>query len=241
MPICEIHNLSKVYGTGPARVEALKQITLSIEPGEFSVFCGPSGSGKTTLLNQIGCLDAPDEGELKLQGTATRTLGSRELSALRADKIGFIFQSFNLIPVLSACENVELALELAHRSGDHRAAARKALEQVGLAGLEDRRPNQLSGGQQQRVAIARALVKEPLIVIADEPTANLDSDNGEQVIAIMQQLNANLGTTFLISSHDARVIAHARRVLTMRDGRLVGDEQRGARNPNANNAQEQAS
>jgi putative ABC transport system ATP-binding protein len=226
MPICEIHNLSKVYGAGPARVDALKQITLSIEPGEFSVFCGPSGSGKTTLLNHIGCLDSPDEGELSLQGIATRSLDSRALSALRADKIGFIFQSFNLIPVLSAQENVELALELANKPGDHAAAARKALAQVGLAGLENRRPNQLSGGQQQRVAIARALVKQPLIVIADEPTANLDSDNGEQVISIMQELNRELGTTFLISSHDPRVVAHARRVLTMRDGRLVHDELR---------------
>jgi putative ABC transport system ATP-binding protein len=231
MPICEIHNLSKVYGTGPARVEALRRINLSIEPGELTVFCGPSGSGKTTLLNQIGCLDAPDEGDLKLQGIATRNLDSRALSALRADKIGFIFQSFNLIPVLSAQENVELALELAHRGGDHRAAAKRTLGQVGLAGLEDRRPNQLSGGQQQRVAIARALVKEPILVIADEPTANLDSDNGEQVMAIMQKLNADLGTTFLISSHDPRVIAHARRVLTMRDGQLVGDERRDQGSP----------
>ena len=226
MPICEIHNLSKIYGTGPARVEALKEITLLIEPGELTVFCGPSGSGKTTLLNHIGCLDTPDSGELSLQGVATRSLSSSALSALRADKIGFIFQSFNLIPVLSAQENVELALELANRGGDHQVAARKALAQVGLAGLENRRPNQLSGGQQQRVAIARALVKKPLLVIADEPTANLDSANGEQVLSIMQQLNAELGTTFLISSHDPRVIAHARRVLTLRDGRLVSDEQR---------------
>jgi putative ABC transport system ATP-binding protein len=238
MPICEIHNLSKVYGVGPARVSALKQITLTIEPGEFSVFCGPSGSGKTTLLNQIGCLDSPDEGELLLQGVATRSLDSRALSALRADKIGFIFQSFNLIPVLSAIENVELALELANKPGDHNARARAALAQVGLAGLENRRPNQLSGGQQQRVAIARALVKEPLIVIADEPTANLDSDNGEQVISIMQRLNRELGTTFLISSHDARVVAHARRILTLRDGMLIHDERRDVR---AEPAAEQAS
>jgi putative ABC transport system ATP-binding protein len=224
MPICEIQNLSKVYGTGPARVEALKQVTLSIEAGEFSVFCGPSGSGKTTLLNHIGCLDAPDEGSLAIEGVATRSLSSRALSALRADKIGFIFQSFNLIPVLSALENVALALELANKPGDHEAAARQALAQVGLAGLEQRRPNQLSGGQQQRVAIARALVKQPLIVIADEPTANLDSVNGEQVISIMQKLNAELGTTFLISSHDPRVIGHARRLLTMRDGQILQDE-----------------
>ena len=231
MPICDIHNLSKIYGSGPARVEALKHVTLTIEGGEFSVFCGPSGSGKTTLLNHVGCLDAPDEGELSIQGVATHSLSSRALSALRADKIGFIFQSFNLIPVLSALENVALALELARKPGDHESEARKALAQVGLAGLEQRRPNQLSGGQQQRVAIARALVKQPLIVIADEPTANLDSDNGEQVISIMQKLNAELGTTFLISSHDPRVIRHARRLLTMRDGRVVQDEQPGTEQP----------
>jgi putative ABC transport system ATP-binding protein len=224
MPICELRNLTKAYGTGPARVVALDHVSLRIEPGEFTVFRGPSGSGKTTLLNQIGCLDRPDEGELLLEGSATQARSSRALSLLRADKIGFIFQSFNLIPVLSARENVELALELAQRGGDHRALADQALAQVGLAGLEARRPNQLSGGQQQRVAIARALVKKPLIVIADEPTANLDSANGEQVIATMERLNRELGTTFLLSSHDARVVAHAKRIVTLQDGRLVSDE-----------------
>jgi putative ABC transport system ATP-binding protein len=224
MPICELRHLTKAYGTGPARVVALDQVSLSIQPGEFTVFRGPSGSGKTTLLNQIGCLDRPDEGELLLEGSATQARSSRELSFLRADKIGFIFQSFNLIPVLSAVENVELALELAQRGGDHRALAARALEQVGLAGLEARRPNQLSGGQQQRVAIARALVKKPLIVIADEPTANLDSANGEQVIATMERLNRELGTTFLLSSHDARVVSHAKRIVTLQDGRVVNDE-----------------
>jgi putative ABC transport system ATP-binding protein len=224
MPICELRNLTKAYGSGPARVVALDHVSLCIEPGEFTVFRGPSGSGKTTLLNQIGCLDRADEGELLLEGTPTQARSSRELSLLRADKIGFIFQSFNLIPVLSALENVELALELAQRGGDHHALATQALEQVGLGGLEARRPNQLSGGQQQRVAIARALVKNPLIVIADEPTANLDSANGEQVIATMERLNRELGTTFLLSSHDARVVAHAKRIVTLQDGRVVNDE-----------------
>jgi putative ABC transport system ATP-binding protein len=224
MSICELSNVTKAYGTGPARVLALDHVSLRIEAGEFTVFCGPSGSGKTTLLNQVGCLDRPEEGELLLEGKPLRALGSHALSRLRADKIGFIFQSFNLIPVLSALENVELALELAERGGDHRALAAGALAQVGLAGLEDRRPNQLSGGQQQRVAIARALVKQPLLVIADEPTANLDSANGEQVLSTMERLNRELGTTFLLSSHDARVIAHARRVITLRDGKIVSDE-----------------
>ncbi len=225
-PICEIRDVSKSYGSGPGRVTALKDVSLTIQPGEFTVFCGPSGSGKTTLLNQIGCLDAPSEGELLLQGRPTRTLTSRQLSRLRADKIGFVFQSFNLIPVLSARENVELALELARRPEDAGAAAAATLAQVGLAGLEHRRPNELSGGQQQRVAIARALVKKPLIVIADEPTANLDSDNGEQVLATMARLNRELGTTFLFSSHDPMVIAHGRRVITLRDGKVVSDQRR---------------
>jgi putative ABC transport system ATP-binding protein len=226
MPICELREVTKTYGSGPSQVHALRGVSLSIEPGEFTVFCGPSGSGKTTLLNHIGCLDAPSAGELVLQGRPTRALSSRELSHLRADKIGFIFQSFNLIPVLSARENVELALELAGRQHDREAAATAALAQVGLAGLEHRRPNQLSGGQQQRVAIARALVKKPLIVIADEPTANLDSENGEQVLATMARLNRDLHTTFLFSSHDPMVISHGRRVVTLKDGKVVSDQRR---------------
>ena len=224
MPICEVRNVTRSYGTGAARVDALDDVTLDIEPGEFTVFKGPSGSGKTTLLNQIGCLDAPTSGELRINGHATKALSSKALSKLRAETIGFIFQSFNLIPVLTARENVELALELAHQGGDRPALAEEMLAQVGLKGFEERRPNQLSGGQQQRVAIARALVKKPLIVIADEPTANLDSANGEQVIAAMAKLNAELGITFLFSSHDPMVVAHARRVVTLHDGRIVSDQ-----------------
>jgi putative ABC transport system ATP-binding protein len=226
MPLCEIRDVTKTYGSGPMRVDALRGISLTIEPGEFTVFCGPSGSGKTTLLNQIGCLDAPSEGELLIEGRSTRALSSRELSRLRAEKIGFVFQSFNLIPVLTARENVELALELAGQEVGGHALAERMLAQVGLEGLGHRRPNELSGGQQQRVAIARALVKRPLILIADEPTANLDSANGEQVLETMRRLNQELGTTFLFSSHDPRVIAQARRVVTLRDGRLVSDEPR---------------
>jgi putative ABC transport system ATP-binding protein len=224
MTIAEVRNVTRSYGSGPARVHALRDVSLTIEPGEFTVFKGPSGSGKTTLLNQIGCLDAPTEGELFIDGQSTRNLSSRALSKLRAQKIGFIFQSFNLVPVLSAQENVELAMELAGHTEGRAEAAREMLAQVGLAGLEHRRPSQLSGGQQQRVAIARALVKKPVLIIADEPTANLDSENGEQVIAAMQKLNREIGITFLFSSHDPRVIAHARRVVTLRDGRVVSDE-----------------
>jgi putative ABC transport system ATP-binding protein len=219
-------DLVRRYGEGEAAVNALAGVTVSFATGEYAAIMGPSGSGKSTLMHCLAGLDRPTSGSVVVDGTEIAKLDDKALTALRRDKIGFIFQSFNLIPVLSAQENVELALELANKAGDHQAAARKALAQVGLAGLENRRPNQLSGGQQQRVAIARALVKEPLIVIADEPTANLDSANGEQVLSIMQQLNAELGTTFLISSHDPRVIAHARRVLTLRDGLLVSDEQR---------------
>ena len=226
MAICEIKGVGKSYGTGPARVEALRDVSLSIEKGEFTVFSGPSGSGKTTLLNQIGCLDAPSQGELQLNGTSTKTLSSRQLSRLRAETIGFIFQSFNLVPVLTAVENVELALELAGQPDERRARALKMLADVGLQGLEHRRPNELSGGQQQRVAIARALVKQPLIVIADEPTANLDSQNGEQILEIMHRLNVERGTTFLFSSHDALVTSRARRLVSLKDGRIVGDEVR---------------
>ena len=226
MPICELHHLTRSYGTGEARVDAVRDVSLSIEAGEFTVFSGPSGSGKTTLLNQVGCLDAPTEGELILEGQKVAKMSSRALSRLRAEKIGFIFQSFNLIPVLTAVENIALALELAGREKGARAAAEAMLPQVGLEGLGHRRPNQLSGGQQQRVAIARALVKKPLLVIADEPTANLDSKNGEQVLETMRHLNRSMGTTFIFSSHDPRVIAHARRVVTLMDGAVISDEAR---------------
>jgi putative ABC transport system ATP-binding protein len=226
MAICELHGVTKTYGTGATRVDAIQAIDLIIEAGEFTVLSGPSGSGKTTLLNQVGCLDAPSEGELLLDGRSTRGLTSRQLSHLRGEKIGFIFQSFNLVPVLTAAENVELALQLAGRSDGAHEAALAMLPQVGLGGLEHRRPNELSGGQQQRVAIARALVKKPLLVIADEPTANLDSANGEQVLSLMQELNESLGITFLFSTHDPRVLAHARRVIYLEDGRVVRDEVR---------------
>ena len=226
MAVCEIVNVGKSYGSGAARVDALKNVSLTIERGEFTVFNGPSGSGKTTLLNQIGCLDAPSEGELRLDGRSTRDLSSKELSRVRAETIGFVFQSFNLVPVLTAVESVELALELAGRPEERRARALRMLADVGLGGLEHRRPNQLSGGQQQRVAIARALVKEPLVVIADEPTANLDSENGEAILELMLRLNRERGTTFLFSSHDALVTGRARRLVSLKDGRVVADEVR---------------
>ncbi|MCK6526926.1 ABC transporter ATP-binding protein [Myxococcota bacterium] len=232
MPICELRGVSRTYGSGPAKVHAVREIDLVIEAGEFTVFVGPSGSGKTTLLNMVGCLDQPSEGEVLIEGRPTAGLSDRALAHLRAERIGFIFQAFNLIPVLTAVENVELAVQLGG-GGDGRARARQALAEVGLTGLEGRRPNQLSGGQQQRVAIARALVRKPALVIADEPTANLDSANGAQVLELMRELNEKHGTTFIFSTHDAMVMEHARRTVFLHDGRIARDEVRAAPAPRA--------
>ena len=227
MSLCEIRSLTKTYGEGVGSVNAVEDISLSIEAGEFTAFVGPSGSGKTTLLNQVGCLDRPTQGEVAIEGVTTTGLGDGALSALRGEKIGFIFQSYNLIPVLSAAENVELSLTLAGATGGM-DAARALLKEVGLEGLEDRRPSQLSGGQQQRVAIARALVKKPALVIADEPTANLDSASGSEILALMRELNASRGITFLFSTHDPMVMEHARRIVTLRDGKIIEDRTQGS-------------
>ena len=227
--ICEIDNVSKDYGTGQVRVRALEGVSVVIEAGEFTVFGGPSGSGKTTLLNLVGCLDQPTSGTVRIDGTDVTRMSARALAQLRARKIGFVFQSFNLIPVFTALENVELALQLANDPRPNRPAlAREALAAVGLGDLTARRPNQLSGGQQQRVAIARALVKQPALIIADEPTANLDSKSGEAVVGIMQEMNRERGVTFLFSTHDPLVMGHARRIVKLADGRLVTDERVGA-------------
>ena len=223
MPICEVKNVTKTYGEGVAQVHAVNDVSLVIDNGEFTAFVGPSGSGKTTLLNQIGCLDRPTGGQVLIDGVSTDNLGDKALSVLRADKIGFIFQSFNLIPVLTALENVELALQLSGTGGGREKAA-KLLADVGLAGMEDRRPNQLSGGQQQRVAVARALVKEPSLIIADEPTANLDSESGENALQLMKDLNERLGVTFLFSTHDQLVMDHAKRIVVLKDGKVVEDK-----------------
>ncbi len=223
MGICELKNVNKDYGTGPARVAALKDITLTIDPKEFTVFSGPSGSGKTTLLNLVGCLDVPTAGTVYIDNTDVGTLTSRALAALRAKNIGFIFQSFNLIPVLTAQENVELALQLTGFKGDKHKVAAELLNDVGLGDLLHRRPDQLSGGQQQRVAVARALVKKPSIVIADEPTANLDTESGANVLDIMREMNEKFGITFLFSTHDPRVMERAKRIITLQDGAVIED------------------
>jgi putative ABC transport system ATP-binding protein len=227
MSLCEVRDLWKTYGSGPAEVHAVHSVNIQIEKGEFTAFVGPSGSGKTSLLNQIGCLDRPTRGDVVLEGRATRDLTDAELSHLRAQRIGFIFQSFNLIPVLTALENVELSLQLAGL-GAAVDRSRKVLAEVGLSGLEGRRPNQLSGGQQQRVAVARALVKEPALVIADEPTANLDSTSGKRALELMRDLNERLGVTFLFSTHDRLVMEHARRIVVLRDGAVVEDRPGGS-------------
>ena len=226
MSICELVDVHKHYAMGELQVHALRGVTVSIEPGEFTAFAGPSGSGKTTMLNLLGLLDTPTEGRVTLEGKDVSTLGQGELGQIRARRIGFVFQSFNLIPVLTAFENVELALRL---GGEHPASERQArvadsLNAVGLGDLMNRRPSQLSGGQQQRVAIARALVKEPALVIADEPTANLDSKTGRGVLDIMQRLNSEQGVTFLFSTHDPMVINQASRVVHIKDGQRIGNQ-----------------
>jgi putative ABC transport system ATP-binding protein len=225
MPICQIQHASKTYGSGATLVYALRDCDFSLESGEFTALSGPSGSGKTTMLNLVGLLDVPSAGTVKVEGTDVSGLSNQALAAIRAKRIGFVFQSFNLIPVLTALENVELALQLAHvGEGNRRERSVKALEQVGLGDKLGRRPNQLSGGQQQRVAIARALVKEPALIIADEPTANLDSHTGTEILELMRAMNTERGTTFLFSTHDPMVMGLARRLVTLHDGQIVSDE-----------------
>ena len=226
MSISELRDATKTYGSGAAAVNALEKVSLAFEPGEFTAISGPSGSGKTTLLNLVGLLDVPTSGSVRIIDQAAAGLGSRALARLRAQNIGFVFQSFNLVPVLTATENVEMALHLAGTAGNRRKLAEETLAAVGLGGMLKRKPAELSGGQQQRVAVARALVKKPAVVIADEPTANLDSTTGGQILDLMRQMNDERGATFIFSTHDPRVMARARRVIVLRDGRVAGDEVR---------------
>ncbi|MBO8142334.1 MAG: ABC transporter ATP-binding protein [Firmicutes bacterium] len=229
MALVELEGVSKTYRQGKLEVPALRGVDLEIEAGEFTAIVGPSGSGKTTLLNLIGCLDVPTAGIVRLAGRELSRLDRNALADIRREKIGFIFQSFNLIPVLTAKENVEFALALLRRNGAgqvHGEQVTELLAEVGLAGLENRRPGELSGGQQQRVAIARALVKAPAIVLADEPTANLDSENGRAILELMRAMNERRGTTFVFSTHDPMVMEYSRRIVTLQDGRVVADERR---------------
>ena len=225
--IVACRNITKHYRQGMIDVPAVQGIDLDIMRGDFASLAGPSGSGKTTLLNIIGGLDRPSGGTVTIDGEEITQLDASRLADLRLRKIGFVFQAYNLIPVLSAAENVEFILQLMGVSkSERRHRAQDVLGQVGLAGLEDRRPARLSGGQQQRVAVARALASRPAIVLADEPTANLDSNAAEGLISLMKDLNRSSGITFLMATHDQRVIAHTRRHITITDGRIASDEQR---------------
>ncbi len=225
MALIELKAVTKIYLLGSQEVVAVDNFSLSIEAGEFSVLAGPSGSGKTTLLNLIGCLDQPTSGEIWLAGQEVSDNDQKTLSELRLRKIGFIFQAYNLIPVLTAAENAEFTLML-QRVGKKQRRQRvlQLFSELGLDGLENRKPSDLSGGQQQRVAIARAMASEPAVILADEPTASLDSHASEELLALMQRLNEEQGATFIFSSHDPLVISHAKRVVRLQDGHLESDQ-----------------
>jgi len=226
-PSVEVESVSKIYPQGETEVRALNSLSLAVQPGEFTAICGPSGSGKTTLLNLMGALDKPTSGEVRVDGQRLAELGRRDLSHLRRDRIGFVFQAYNLIPVLTAYENAEMVLRLqGTEERDRRDRVMAVLDDVGLSGLEDRRPNQLSGGQQQRVAIARAIASAPAVVLADEPTANVDSDTADRLLEIMEKLNRERGETFVFSTHDPRVLERARRVVRIVDGQIEDDQTR---------------
>jgi putative ABC transport system ATP-binding protein len=221
-PVVGLADVFKTYKVGEVEVPAVKGITFSIPPRRFSMIVGPSGSGKTTLLNLIGCIDKPTTGRVVVAGQDVATLSDNAISDFRAKKVGFIFQNFSLIPVFSAYENVEYPLLLLGIApAERRARATTMLEAVGLADQRRQRPNQLSGGQRQRVAIARALVKAPDFVLADEPTANLDSQTGASIIDLMRRMQEAYATTFVFSTHDRQLMSHADETFTIRDGALV--------------------
>ena len=230
MVIVELQDVHKVYPLGKVEVEAVKGVSFSIEKGDFISIAGPSGSGKTTILNMIGCVDRPTQGTVVINGQPTKELSDRDLTTLRHDTLGFIFQSFNLIPVLDVRENVEFPLLL----GKSRMGKAEKdewidylIEEVGLTQWRDHRSNELSGGQRQRVAIARALVTKPHIVLADEPTANLDSRTGEQILELMKKINREMQTTFIFSTHDAKIVNIADHVIRLQDGLVTENIRKG--------------
>jgi putative ABC transport system ATP-binding protein len=224
MNIVECIDLQKTYQQGQIEVYALKDINLSIKKGEFLAVAGPSGSGKTTLLNLIGGLDLSDSGSIIVDGNAFDQMSQSQLAKLRLHKVGFVFQAYNLIPVLSATENVEFVMLLQGvPANERRERAKAILDDVGLEGTYDRRPAELSGGQQQRVAVARAIVSNPSIVLADEPTANLDSKTGDGLLEMMRRMNEEKHVTFIFSTHDKMVMEYARRLVVIKDGRLADD------------------
>ncbi len=224
MAIIEVHHVNKIYNTTAVPVHALKDVSLNIDEKEFTAIVGPSGSGKSTLLNVIGGLDKPTDGNVTINGIDISSMKESTLIDFRLHHIGFVFQSYNLIPVLTALENVEFILFLQQVGAKERyERAMRLLERVGLADRKDSKPTELSGGEQQRVAVARALASHPAFVLADEPTANLDSHTAESLLDLMEDLNKEYGTTFLFSTHDAKVIRRARRVVTLEDGKNVSD------------------
>ena len=226
MSLVVAQGLSKTYATS-VEVKALQEVSFNIEAGSFVSFVGPSGSGKTTLLNLIGCLDKPTEGSLVVDGVDVVQLGRRDAAAFRGENIGFVFQSFNLIAVLTSFENVEYPLVMVQNKppGERRTRVLELLQAVGMSDQKDKLPDQLSGGQKQRVAIARALVTKPKLVLADEPTANLDHETAYTIIKLMKKMRDELNTTFIFSTHDTRIIGAAEIICTLEDGRLVGCEE----------------
>ena len=223
MPMIRLDNVSKVYRMGSLEVTALRGASLSVQQGEMVAIMGPSGSGKSTLMNVLGCLDVPTSGAYFLEGEDVGRLGDDRLAEIRNRKIGFVFQTYNLLPRLTALANVELPL-LYGNGHDRRRRALEALERVGLGQRSQHRPVELSGGEQQRVGIARALVKDPSLVLADEPTGNLDSRSSEEILAILQRLNQQEGLTVIIVTHEPDIAAATRRIISMRDGEVIGDE-----------------
>lgn len=225
MSAIHCHQLCKTFTQGEEVITGLDHVDITIEEGEFVCLSGPSGSGKTTLLNAIGGLDTPDSGEIRMGDIRIDQLDRGSLADMRLHHIGFVFQAYNLIPVLSAQENVEFVMQVQGVAAASRARkAAEILREVGLEGMEDRRPAQLSGGQQQRVAVARAIVSHPDLVLADEPTANLDSVAADHLMGLFSQLNEHHHITFVIATHDKRVMSYARRSIRMQDGRIISDE-----------------
>jgi putative ABC transport system ATP-binding protein len=232
MEVVKIENVTRVFKTGKVGTQALRGVSLSIENGEFTALVGPSGSGKTTLLQMIGCLDQPTSGKVYINGKDVSRLNRNQRADMRRGTIGFIFQFFALIPTLSAYENVEMPLLLVGNHGaERRQRVTQLLESVGLSDRAHHHPDQLSGGEQQRVAIARALATKPALILADEPTANLDTTNGQQVMETMTRLNQETGVTFVFATHDPRVIKYARRVITLRDGLIDANSKGELANP----------
>ena len=228
-PLIRLRGITKTYGEGRATFQALKGIDLAIDPGAFVAIMGPSGSGKSTAMNILGCLDTPTEGTYEFEGVRVDTMSRNQRALLRRNFIGFVFQGFNLLPRTTALENVELPLVYRGASAAARhAAARETLEQVGLAGWEHHTPAELSGGQQQRVAIARAIVTQPTVLLADEPTGNLDSQTSREIMELIADLNRGRNLTVLMVTHEADVAAHARRVVRFIDGRIAHDDGREA-------------